>query len=118
MSPEQARRENHRIAGHSDIYSLGVVLYELLTGTRPFQGEEADELLERMKRDEPKPPRQRNEAIPKELERIGPKALPKRADEGGALAATSRKAHATRTKWRNGAETDGFMGKGLASRAK
>ena len=87
MSPEQARREGHRIDGRSDIYSLGVVFYELLTGTRPFQSEDVFELLERIKRDEPKPPRQRNDAIPKELERICLKALSKRAADRYSCAA-------------------------------
>jgi serine/threonine protein kinase len=81
MSPEQARREGHRVDGRSDIYSLGAVFYELLVGRRTFSGETQAELLERITTQEPKPPRQIDDNVPKELERICLKALSKRASE-------------------------------------
>jgi eukaryotic-like serine/threonine-protein kinase len=79
MSPEQVRGEGHRVDGRSDIFSLGVVFYELLTGRRPFKGESKEELLELITDFEPRPFRQIDETIPKELERICFKALSKRA---------------------------------------
>jgi serine/threonine protein kinase/formylglycine-generating enzyme required for sulfatase activity len=81
MSPEQARREGHRVDGRSDIFSLGVVLYELLTGRRPFQGDSVASVLEQIIAVEARPPRQVEDGIPKELERICLKALAKRASE-------------------------------------
>jgi serine/threonine protein kinase/formylglycine-generating enzyme required for sulfatase activity len=80
MSPEQANGEGHRVDGRSDIFSLGVVFYELLTGRRPFRGDTA-QILQQIVADEARPPRQIDDTIPKELERICLKALSKRASD-------------------------------------
>ena len=81
MSPEQARGEGHRVDGRSDLFSLGIVFYELLVGKRPFRGESLRDLREQITNFEPRPPRQYDEQIPKELDRVCLKSLSKRASE-------------------------------------
>jgi formylglycine-generating enzyme required for sulfatase activity len=80
MSPEQARGESHRVDGRADVYSLGAVLYELLTGQVPFRRERVADLLEDIASLtlEARPPRQLVTELPRELERICLKALAKR----------------------------------------
>ena len=81
MSPEQARGEGHRLDNRSDIFSMGVVLYETLTGQKPFRGRTRRETFNQIVSGEPKPPRAIDDSIPVELERICLKALSKKVSE-------------------------------------
>ncbi len=86
MSPEQARGENHLVQGTSDLFSLAIVLYELVTGTRLFKGDNAHATLCLVQELEPRPMREINREIPTELERVCLKALSKRASDRHATA--------------------------------
>ena len=86
MSPEQASGEGHRLDGRSDIFSLGVVFYELLTGKGAFRGSTKLETLQNVIETEPQRPREIDENIPPELERICLKMLSKRASDRYATA--------------------------------
>jgi serine/threonine protein kinase/tetratricopeptide (TPR) repeat protein len=77
MSPEQARGASASVDERTDVYGLGVTLYELLTHQPAFEGNDRQEILRRIGQAEPCPPRRLNPAIPRELETIVIKAMAK-----------------------------------------
>jgi WD40 repeat protein/serine/threonine protein kinase len=77
MSPEQALARRVAIDGRTDIYSLGVTLYELLALHPAFDGQDRAEILRRIAEEEPQPLRRLNPAVPGDLETIVRKAMDK-----------------------------------------
>ena len=88
MAPEQVRGESHRLDGRTDLWALGVILYQGLTGRRPFEGRTKPEIYGLVLGQEPRAPRQLDRRIPAELERICLKCLSKRMSDrhGSAVA--------------------------------
>ena len=70
MAPEQIEGNRARIDRRTDVYGLGAVLYALLTGRPPFQGETVLETLEQVKTREPEPPSQSNRSVDRDLETV------------------------------------------------
>jgi predicted ATPase/class 3 adenylate cyclase/tRNA A-37 threonylcarbamoyl transferase component Bud32 len=87
MSPEQSGRMNRPLDTRTDLYSLGITLYELLTGTPPFDAEEPLELVHAHLAQPALPVHERNGAVPVALSAVIAKLLAKSADERYQTAA-------------------------------
>ncbi len=97
LSPEQA--QGYAVSSASDIYSVGVILYELLTGVVPFEGETAVAIAFKQVAAAPRPPSEINPALPPSLDAVVLRALAKEpseryADAAELIAALERERHA------------------------
>jgi serine/threonine protein kinase len=81
MAPEQLRGETHQLDGRTDLWALGVIFYELLTGRHPFPGEDPADVIEQILNRDPRPPRQWVPEIPQPLEDLVLRLLAKPVSE-------------------------------------
>src|SRR5262245_8760253 len=81
MSPEQALAKHGLVDHRTDVYSLGVTLYELLTGVPAIDGVDRRELLDKVANAEPQSPRSLNRPVPRDLETVVLKAIAKEPSE-------------------------------------
>src|SRR5262249_25373884 len=86
MPPEQVRGETGRIGPAADVYALGAILYEMLTGRPPFQGTSATETMLLVLAEDPVPPRRLQPGVPRDLETICLKCLEKKPERRYASA--------------------------------
>ena len=77
MAPEQAEGRQHQTDCRTDVYGLGAILYEILTGQPPFHARTTTELLKKVRQEPPRPPRQINHQVAPALQAICLKALAK-----------------------------------------
>jgi serine/threonine protein kinase/tetratricopeptide (TPR) repeat protein len=77
MAPEQADGHTREVGPTADVWSIGVILYEALTGTRPFTAKRTDELLVKVLMSDPDPLRSRSGDVPRDLETVCMKCLEK-----------------------------------------
>ncbi len=81
MSPEQADGHTALVSPRTDIYALGVILYQILTGVLPFEGDSAMEVLQRVREGDFSPPRSVKHVVPKPLEAACLKAMARQPED-------------------------------------
>src|SRR5205814_2165051 len=106
MAPEQAREQPRCIGEKTDVFALGAVLYHLLTGRPPYDGQERAAVLDQARQVAVTPPRTIRRDIPKRLERICQRALgkePKQRDSTAVMEQELRRylegQHRPRARW-------------------